>query len=67
MTIRQQFTLLLSLTSVKIECTLQVFENMAPKANENPAISSHALAVQMYGKAVMEVSLESRPRNMTDE
>ena len=29
-----------------MECTLQVLENMDPKAKVNPAMSTHALAVQ---------------------
>lgn len=37
-----------------MECTLHVFENMAPKARLNPAIRSQALAVQMYGNAAVE-------------
>lgn len=40
-------TFLLSLTSVKIEWTRQVLLNIAPNANENPAIKVQALAVQM--------------------
>ena len=59
------YTFLFNLTSVKIECTLQVLENMAPNAKENPAISNHALAVQMYGNAVSLDNCESRPRKMT--
>lgn len=34
-----------------MECTLQVLENIAPKAKLKPAINNQALAVQMYGKA----------------
>lgn len=46
-------TFLFNLTSVKIECTLQVLENIAPKARLNPAMRSQALAVQMYGNAAV--------------
>lgn len=38
-------TFLFSLTSVKMEWTRQVFENIAPKAKLKPAINSHARAV----------------------
>lgn len=39
-------TFLFNLTSVNIEWTRQVFENIAPNARLNPAIKSHARAVQ---------------------
>lgn len=58
-------TFLFNFTSVNIECTRHVFENMAPKAKLNPAISSHALAVQIYGNAAMLLSPLSNPRNIT--
>lgn len=58
-------TFLLSFTSVNMECTRHVFENMEPKANEKPAISSHALAVQMYGNAATLDNCESSPRKIT--
>lgn len=48
-----------------MECTRQVLENIEPKANENPDIKNHALAVQMYGNAVTLDNCESKPRNMT--
>lgn len=48
-----------------MECTLQVLENIDPKARENPAIKSQALAVQIYGNAVTLDSCESKPKNMT--
>lgn len=59
------FTFLLSFTSVNMEWTRHVFENMEPKANEKPAISSHALAVQMYGNAATLDNCESSPRKIT--
>lgn len=60
-----EFTFLLSFTSVNMECTRHVFENMEPKANEKPAINSHALAVQMYGNAATLDNCESSPRKIT--
>lgn len=50
---------------MNMECTLHVFENIAPNAKEKPAISNHARAAQMYGNVWMLVRLESSPRNMT--
>lgn len=50
----EQRTFLFNLTSVKMEWTRQVLENMAPKARLNPAIRSQALAVQMYGNAAVD-------------
>lgn len=58
-------TFLLSFTSVKIEWTRHVLENIEPNAKEKPAISSQARAVQIYGNASTLVSVESRPRKMT--
>ena len=40
-------TFLLSFTSVKIEWTRHVLENIEPKAKEKPAMSSQARAVQI--------------------
>lgn len=40
-----------------MECTLQVLENMAPKAKLKPAIRSQARAVQMYGNAAADRKL----------
>lgn len=40
-------TFLLSFTSVKIEWTRHVLENIEPNAKEKPAISSQARAVQI--------------------
>lgn len=34
-----------------MECTRQVFENIAPNAKLKPAISVQARAVHMYGNA----------------
>ena len=48
-----------------MECTRHVFENIEPNASEKPAMSNQALAVQMYGKASMLVSVESRPKKIT--
>lgn len=59
------FTFLLMVISVKMECTRQVFENMAPNAKENPAINNHARAAHMYGNILTLVIRLLRPRNMT--
>jgi hypothetical protein len=40
-------TCLLGFTSVKIEWTRHVLENIEPNANEKPAMSSQARAVQI--------------------
>jgi len=61
----KKLTFLLMVMSVKMECTLQVFENIAPNANENPAISNHARAAHMYGNMFILVIRLLRPRNMT--
>lgn len=44
---RDLLTFLLSFTSVKIEWTRQVLENIEPNAKEKPAMSSQARAVQI--------------------
>lgn len=49
-------TFLLSLTSVNMEWTRQVLENIAPKAKLNPAMRSHARAVQTEYKNSRELA-----------
>ena len=44
---RDLLTFLLSFTSVKIEWTRHVLENIEPNASEKPAMSSQARAVQI--------------------
>lgn len=60
-----RLTFLLIVMSVKMECTRQVLENIAPNANEKPAMSSQARAAQMYGNMFTLVIWLFRPRNTT--
>lgn len=49
---------------MKIECTLQVLLNIAPKASEKPAIKVQTLAVQIYGNASILDRPESNPKKI---
>lgn len=63
---RPRLAFLLSWTSVKMEWTRHVLENIEPKARVNPAIRTQALDAQIMGKLLSLASPESSPSRITD-